>query len=63
MARTTSAGMLRRIWEALNGETAYRRYLQHWQTHHADSESAPLSRKAFFAAETRRKWSGVKRCC
>jgi uncharacterized short protein YbdD (DUF466 family) len=47
----------------LNGDQAYQRYLIHWQQHHAESETQPLSRKAFFAAETQRKWNGVKRCC
>ena len=50
-------------WRRLNGDQAYQRYLAHWQQHHAESEPEPLSRKAFFAAETQRKWNGVKRCC
>ncbi len=50
-------------WRRLNGDQAYQRYLAHWQQHHAESEPQPLSRKAFFAAETQRKWNGVKRCC
>ncbi len=55
--------MLRQLWGSLNGDTAYQRYLVHWQQHHARSDKKPLSRKAFFAAETQRKWNGVKRCC
>lgn len=51
------------VWRNLNGDAAYQRYLAHWRTHHADEQAEPLSRKAFFAAETRRKWNGVKRCC
>ena len=51
------------IWRNCNGESAYQRYLLHWQQHHADVQRQPLSRKAFFAAETQRKWNGVKRCC
>lgn len=51
------------LWQRANGETAYQRYVQHWQQQHADAGGQPLSRKAFFADETRRKWSGVKRCC
>jgi uncharacterized short protein YbdD (DUF466 family) len=51
------------VWRHANGDTAYQRYLQHWQQQHADQSEQPLSRKAFFAAETRRKWQGVKRCC
>lgn len=50
-------------WRRLNGDQAYQLYLAHWQQHHAESEPQPLSRKAFFAAETQRKWNGVKRCC
>ncbi|WFP51244.1 YbdD/YjiX family protein [Methylomonas sp. EFPC3] len=51
------------VWRTLNGDAAYQRYLRHWQAEHAGQQAEPLSRKAFFAAETRRKWSGVKRCC
>lgn len=55
--------MLKKLWLSLNGDAAYGRYLAHWQTHHALSGGKPLSRKDFFAAETQRKWNGVKRCC
>ena len=51
------------VWQTCNGEAAYERYLQHWQQHHAESQRQPLNRKAFFAAETQRKWNGIKRCC
>lgn len=51
------------LWNYLNGEAAYRRYLSHWQKHHAHQGGQALSRKAFFAAETQRKWNGIKRCC
>ncbi len=54
---------LKTLWRSLNGDAAYERYLQHWQSHHSDEPTAPLSRKAFFAAETQRKWNGIKRCC
>lgn len=54
---------LQRLWQSLNGEAAYQRYLDHWQAHHAEEGAEPLSRKAFFAAETKRKWNGVRRCC
>ncbi len=47
----------------LSGDDAYERYLQHWQQHHAQHNSTPLSRRAFFTAELERKWQGVKRCC
>ena len=54
---------LKKIWADLNGESQYRRYLAHWTRHHAQNEQQPLSRKAFFAAETQRKWQGIRRCC
>lgn len=54
---------LLKVWRSLNGETAYHRYLVHWHNHHREGGGQPLSRKAFFAAETQRKWSGFKRCC
>lgn len=56
-------GKLIKIWKNLNGEADYQRYLKHWRTHHADLGCEPMTRKAFFAAETQRKWNGVKRCC
>ncbi|NOV29146.1 YbdD/YjiX family protein [Methylomonas sp. ZR1] len=52
----------RSFWRHLNGDAAYERYLRHCHEHHAE-QLRPLSRKAFFAAETQRKWNGVKRCC
>lgn len=55
--------LLRQLWRSLNGDTAYERYLLHWQAAHAEPDAQPLSRKAFFAAETQRKWNGIKRCC
>ncbi len=54
---------LKQLWCSLNGDVAYERYLAHWQQHHAQPGEQPLSRKAFFAAETQRKWNGIKRCC
>ncbi|WP_415878389.1 YbdD/YjiX family protein [Methylomonas sp. TEB] len=53
---------VRSFWGHLNGDAAYERYLLHWQEHHA-GQFPPLSRKGFFAAETQRKWNGIKRCC
>ncbi len=56
---------LRRLWATLrqiSGDDAYERYLAHWRERHAD-EGAPLARAAFFRAEQRRKWDGVRRCC
>ncbi|QWF71371.1 putative selenoprotein [Methylomonas paludis] len=55
--------ILYNLWKRLNGDTAYERYLAHWQQAHAAAGDKPLSRKAYFAAETQRKWNGVKRCC
>jgi uncharacterized short protein YbdD (DUF466 family) len=55
--------MLKKLWGSLNGDAAYDRYLQHWRQQHARQGAQPLSRKAFFAAETQRKWNGIKRCC
>jgi uncharacterized short protein YbdD (DUF466 family) len=43
------------------GDDAYERYLCHHAGAHPDA--APLSRRAFFEAEQRRKWSGINRCC
>lgn len=54
---------LKKLWRALNGDEAYERYLTHWRQHHARQGDRPLGRKAFFAAETQRKWNGIKRCC
>lgn len=54
---------IRQLWLTGNGETNYQRYLLHWQQEHALSAEKPMDRKAFFAAETQRKWNGVKRCC
>jgi uncharacterized short protein YbdD (DUF466 family) len=52
-----------KIWRQLNGDVAYERYLAHHLQHHAIYGEQPLSRKAYFAAETQRKWNGIKRCC
>lgn len=54
---------LKQLWRSLNGDATYERYLAHWLQHHAGQDDRPLSRKAFFAAETQRKWNGIKRCC
>ncbi len=52
------------VWSVLrelSGDDAYERYLKH----HAISHplETPLERAAFFKAEQRRKWEGVRRCC
>jgi len=44
-----------------NGDWAYARYLAHHAQAHPDQ--APLSRKDYCAAEIKRKWSGISRCC
>jgi len=54
---------LRDIWDYANGNSEYRRYLAHWQAIHAHQGGEALSRKAYFAARTQRKWNGIKRCC
>ncbi|WP_347988853.1 YbdD/YjiX family protein [Methylomonas sp. AM2-LC] len=54
---------LKTVWHNLNGDSAYQRYLIHWQQQHAMTEDRPLNRKDFFAEETQRKWNGIKRCC
>jgi uncharacterized short protein YbdD (DUF466 family) len=55
---------LKKLWAEWNGDASYARYLAHWQAHHhAQAGGEPMSRKAFFAAETQRKWNGIKRCC
>lgn len=59
-------GLLNRllaVWRSWNGETAYNRYLRHWQQHHAAEGGQPMNRKAFFASEIQRKWNGIRRCC
>jgi uncharacterized short protein YbdD (DUF466 family) len=50
----------RRLREA-TGDDAYERYLRHHARVHPGQ--APLSRKAYFAEELERKWSGPRRCC
>lgn len=58
----SAASFIFKLWQSWNGEVTYQRYLTHWRQQHT-SEGRPLTRKAFFAAETQRKWNGVKRCC
>jgi uncharacterized short protein YbdD (DUF466 family) len=58
--------LLSRTWAALreiSGDDAYERYLAHLRECPARQCRAPLTRAAFFAAEQRRKWDGVRRCC
>jgi uncharacterized short protein YbdD (DUF466 family) len=46
---------------AVSGDDAYERYLAHHAVEHAGQP--PMSRKAYFAEQQRRKWTGVTRCC
>jgi uncharacterized short protein YbdD (DUF466 family) len=59
----TKINLIKNFWRKLNGDSAYELYLLHWSQHHNQHDAQPLDRKAFFAAETQRKWNGVKRCC
>ena len=57
---------LRKAWHLLRelaGDDAYERYLAQWHACSHHDGSAPLDRAAFFKAEQRRKWDGVRRCC
>ena len=54
---------LQSVWDYANGTAEYQRYLVHWQQNHAQQGGMPMSRKAYFAARTQRKWNGIKRCC
>jgi uncharacterized short protein YbdD (DUF466 family) len=47
----------------MSGDDAYERYLAHLDECPAPHGHPPLTRAAFFAAEQRRKWDGVRRCC
>ncbi len=52
------------VWSVvreLSGDDAYERYLKHQALSHP--LETPLDRAAFFKAEQRRKWEGVRRCC
>jgi len=50
-----------RALRALSGDDAYERYRAHHAAHHP--REPLLSRRAFCAQATQRKWSGVSRCC
>jgi uncharacterized short protein YbdD (DUF466 family) len=55
-----------KLWDVLrtmSGDDAYERYLAHWYAHHAEDDTEPLTRAAFFKNEQERKWNGVRRCC
>lgn len=48
-------------WQAMTGEDAYARYLQHHQSHHP--ETTPMDEASFWRAETDRRYRGIRRCC
>ncbi len=52
-----------RLLRELTGDDAYERYVAQWHACEHRAERAPLDRAAFFKAEQRRKWDGVRRCC
>jgi uncharacterized short protein YbdD (DUF466 family) len=57
-------GYWRRAWivlQALSGEDAYDRYLDHQRRRHP--AAAPLGRVEFQVSELDRRWSQVNRCC
>ena len=49
------------LLRALSGDDAYERYVAHAKGLHPGL--AALSRREFYDAQLRRKWSGVNRCC
>ena len=54
----------RTLWRGLrtlSGDDAYERYRIHHLSVHP--EVPPLSRKAFYIDEQRRKWGTINRCC
>lgn len=56
--------LLSRAWSLLrsaSGDDAYDRYLAHARLRHAREPA--LTRREFYDAQLRRKWSGVNRCC
>jgi uncharacterized short protein YbdD (DUF466 family) len=64
----TAGAVLVATWRAgwralrtLSGDDAYERYRVHQLAAHP--EVPPLSRKAFYVDEQRRKWGTINRCC
>jgi uncharacterized short protein YbdD (DUF466 family) len=45
----------------VSGDDAYERYVAHHTVHHAGE--AVMTRKDYFDARQRQKWSGISRCC
>jgi uncharacterized short protein YbdD (DUF466 family) len=63
-AATGVAAAWRACWRALralSGDDAYDRYRMHHLAAHP--QQPPLSRKAFYVDEQRRKWGTINRCC
>jgi uncharacterized short protein YbdD (DUF466 family) len=57
-------GAVAATWQALralSGDDAYERYAAHARARHPGERA--LTRREFYDAELRRKWSGVNRCC
>lgn len=55
---------LKTLWQfvrLLATDDAYERYVAHHAQAHSDT--APLSRRAFYLRQQQHKWSGVQRCC
>jgi uncharacterized short protein YbdD (DUF466 family) len=49
------------LLRGVTGDDAYEKYLRHMQT--TETETTPLSARAFFQAQMERKWSCVNGCC
>jgi uncharacterized short protein YbdD (DUF466 family) len=53
--------MLKSLISKLNGNSEYRKYLEHFnQNHH---QQKPLNKKQFFTKKEQEKWSKINRCC
>ena len=52
---------LRDIVTGASGLSAYEHYRAHLRAHHP--EVLPMSREAFFRADLKARWEGVRRCC
>jgi len=64
MSTAGLAAAWRTLWRGLrtlSGDDAYERYRSHHLSVHP--EVPPMSRKAFYIDEQRRKWGTINRCC
>ena len=64
MTKLPAVDTLRALWRGLRavmGDDAYERYIEHHTAQHPGA--APLSRRAFYAAEQNRQWNRINRCC